>query len=81
MRVPQFSSVFDVLPGTALVATIPRRLAELRAVTDPRVRLVEAPEGFDAFPYGMVWHARLDRDPMHSWLRDTIRAAARDLGR
>ncbi|MEV0262330.1 LysR family transcriptional regulator [Streptomyces sp. NPDC050617] len=79
VRVPHFSSAFDVLPGTALVATIPRRLAEPRAATDPRVRLVEAPEGFDAFPYGMIWHARLESDPMHSWLRDTIRAAAQDL--
>ncbi|MBA8923458.1 DNA-binding transcriptional LysR family regulator [Kutzneria viridogrisea] len=79
VRVAHFSSAFTALPGTALVATIPRRLAELRAATDPRVRLVEAPEGFDAFPYGMVWHTRLESDPMHSWLRDMIRAAAADL--
>lgn len=79
VRVPHFGSAFDALSGAGLVATIPRRFAEARASHDPRVRLVEAPEGFDAFPYGMVWHARLDSDPMHSWLRDTISAAARDL--
>ncbi|GAA2779491.1 LysR family transcriptional regulator [Crossiella cryophila] len=79
VRVTHFSAAFGALPGTALVASIPRRLAEVRAATDPRVRLVEAPEGFDAFPYGMIWHARLESDPMHSWLREMIRAAARDL--
>ncbi|MEJ2871457.1 LysR family transcriptional regulator [Actinomycetospora sp. OC33-EN08] len=79
VRVPQFTSAFTVLPGTDLVATIPRRMAEAHAATDPRVRLVEAPEGFDAIPYGMVWHPRLDADPMHSWVRDTLRSAASDL--
>ncbi|MFC5139963.1 LysR family transcriptional regulator [Actinomycetospora rhizophila] len=79
VRVAHFSSALAVLPGTDLVATIPRRQAERHAALDPRVRLVEAPERFDAFPYGMVWHPRLESDPMHSWLRDVLRAAAADL--
>ncbi len=54
-------------------------LAELQAAADPRVRLVEAPEGLDPFPYGMVWHPRLETDPTHTWLRGMIRAAAKDL--
>ncbi|MCS7475873.1 LysR family transcriptional regulator [Umezawaea endophytica] len=76
VRVADFGSAFPALPGTPLVATIPRRLAEQRAEVDPRLRLVEAPEEFDAFPYGMVWHARLESDPMNSWLRGVVRAAA-----
>ncbi|HWO68257.1 MAG TPA: LysR family transcriptional regulator [Umezawaea sp.] len=79
VRVASFGSAFAPLPGTPLVATIPRRLAESRVVAHPRVRLVEAPEEFDAFPYGMVWHARLESDPMHSWLRGAIRAAAAEM--
>jgi DNA-binding transcriptional LysR family regulator len=79
VRVPHFGSALAALPGTPLVATIPRRLAELQAAADPRVRLVEAPEGLDPFPYGMVWHPRLETDPTHTWLRGMIRAAAKDL--
>lgn len=79
LRVAHFTSAVMVLPGTHLVASIPRRMAEKHAATDPSLRLVEAPERFDAIPYGMVWHTRLDADPMHSWLREMIRAAASDL--
>lgn len=79
LRVGYFHAAFVAVPGTTLVATVPRRAAEVHAAAEPRVRLVEAPEEFDAFPYGMVWHARLESDPMHRWLRDMVRAAARDL--
>lgn len=79
VRVAHFSATFAALAGTTLVATIPRRLAEREVVAHQRLRLVEAPEGFDAFPYGMVWHPRLESDPRHSWLRDMLRAAATDL--
>lgn len=79
VRVAYFHAALAALPGTTLVATIPRRLAEVQGADDPRLRLVEAPEDFDAFPYGMVWHSRLEHDPTHRWLRDMIRAAARDM--
>ena len=47
--------------------------------TDRQIRLVEAPDEFDALPYGMVWHARLELDPTHRWLRGMIRAAAAEM--
>jgi DNA-binding transcriptional LysR family regulator len=78
LRVAFFSAALIALPGTTLVATVPRRLAETLS-TDSPLRLVEAPVEFDAFPYGMLWHARLDNDPTHSWMRGMVRAAARDL--
>lgn len=78
LRVTHFSASTVALPGTALVATIPRRLTEVQDV-GPRLRVVEAPEEFDALAYGMVWHERLDADPRHGWLREMVRAAARDL--
>ncbi|MBM2619720.1 LysR family transcriptional regulator [Actinoplanes sp. LDG1-06] len=78
LRVTHFSASFVALPGTSLVATVPRRLTEVQAV-DPRLRVVEAPEEFDAFAYGMIWHARLESDPAHVWLRTMVRAAAREL--
>jgi DNA-binding transcriptional LysR family regulator len=70
--VAHFSAVTAAVPGTELVATVPRRLAEIQAA-DPRLRLVEAPEEFDAVAYGMIWHPRLETDPAHCWLRDMIR--------
>ncbi len=79
MRVASFSSAFAALPGTTLLTTMPRRMAERQVAAHPWARLVEAPEEFDAFPYGMVWHARLESDPMHSWLRRMIRAAAEEM--
>jgi DNA-binding transcriptional LysR family regulator len=78
LRVTHFSAATIALPGTALVATIPRRLTEAQPM-DPRLRLVEAPEEFDAFAYGMIWHPRLESDPAHRWLREMVRAAAKDL--
>ncbi|GAA4889607.1 LysR family transcriptional regulator [Actinomycetospora straminea] len=79
VRVAYFSSVAAPLHGTDLVATIPRRMTEAQAGAFPWVRVVEAPEGFDAIPYGMVWHPRLEADPMHCWLRDELRAAGRSI--
>ncbi|MFF4522665.1 LysR substrate-binding domain-containing protein [Streptomyces bluensis] len=52
VRAAHFSSAFAVLPGTPLVATIPRRLAEQRAATNPRMRLVEARKSSTRFPTG-----------------------------
>ena len=78
IRVTHFSASVIALPGTLLVATIPRRLTEVDRV-DPRLRVVEAPEEFDAFAYGMIWHSRLENDPAHCWLRGMVRAAAKEL--
>ncbi|MET0418488.1 MAG: hypothetical protein ABW022_20945 [Actinoplanes sp.] len=47
--------------------------------TDRKLRLVEAPAEFDAFPYGMIWHPRLETDPAHTWLRGMIRTAAAEM--
>ena len=78
IRVTHFSAAVAALPGTALVASIPRRLAESHRA-DPRLRLVEPPAEFEVFPYGMIWHPRLDSDPTHRWLRTMLRAAAEEL--
>lgn len=78
-RVAYFTAALVALPSTPLVATIPRRHAEVHAARDPRLRLVEAPEQFDAIPYGMIWHPRLDSDPMHQWVRALTREAAREM--
>ncbi|MFF1822886.1 LysR family transcriptional regulator [Kribbella sp. NPDC058245] len=71
LRVPYFSAVAAALPGTRFIATLPRRLA-VRYAEDPRLRLVEAPAELNSFSYGLVWHPRLDQDPLHRWLRTQV---------
>jgi DNA-binding transcriptional LysR family regulator len=72
LRVPYFEAAFTALPGTRLVALVPRRLVEARRADDS-VRLVEAPAELSApFPYGMVWHPRLNSDPAHVWVRALV---------
>jgi DNA-binding transcriptional LysR family regulator len=69
LRVPYFEAAFTALPGTLLIALVPRRLVESRR-NDDSVRLVEAPAEIAApFPYGMAWHPRLNSGPAHLWVR------------
>lgn len=78
LRLPFFTSAIAAVPGTTLIATVARRLAEQHR-SDPAVRLVEAPVELEPFAYQVVWHDRLDGDPAYSWLRDILRAAGREL--
>ena len=66
------------LPGTDLVLTFPERLAAMFADL-PGLRVVTAPPEIGKMTYRMAWHPRLDSDPAHRWLRDSVRAVARDL--
>jgi DNA-binding transcriptional LysR family regulator len=68
------------VPGTLLVATVPARIAE----DEPRrsaVKLAEPPPEMFGFQYQMIWHPRLDSDPAHTWLRETLRTMGRALSR
>lgn len=60
------------MPGTRLVATLPRRLVAQYG-DDPQRRIVAAPIQIEQLPCLMVWHPRLDDDPAHRWLRDIVR--------
>ncbi|QUQ66588.1 hypothetical protein [Kutzneria sp. CA-103260] len=76
---PYFEAAFAALPGTRLVALVPRRGAEARR-GDDSVRFVEAPAELAApFPYGMVWHPRLNSDPAHVWARALVSEVAAEL--
>lgn len=68
LTVPHFVGVGHILESTDLIATLPERMAQriarpfgLRAVPHP-VKLPEA--SIDLF-----WHARMQRDAGHHWLR------------
>ncbi|WP_164555533.1 MULTISPECIES: LysR family transcriptional regulator [unclassified Streptomyces] len=74
LRVPYFSAAAAALPGTELIAALPRRGA-LPYADHPDYRIAEAPEELPPFPYGMAWHPRVDDDPAHRWLRQAVRDA------
>jgi DNA-binding transcriptional LysR family regulator len=51
----------------------PTRLLATHADSS-RLCVLQAPPEIDTLRYHMAWHPRLDTDPVHSWLRDNVRA-------
>jgi DNA-binding transcriptional LysR family regulator len=78
VEVPYFTAAIRCVPGTDLIATVPRRLAELDR-HNPAVKILQSPAEMKGFPYLMIWHPRLDGDAAHSWLRSMVRAAGKAL--
>lgn len=76
MVVPYHTAAMRSLIGTDLVATVPRRIAELEA-SNPLVRIVKAPAVLGTFKYLMAWHPRMNTDAAHTWLRSIIREAGK----
>lgn len=71
LSVPHFVSVGHILQGTALVATVPERLA--RKLVEPfglalRAHPVKLPEA----PINVFWHAKVHREPVNQWLRSMV---------
>ncbi len=73
LSVPSPAGLPDMLAGTQIVATVPRRIAMLFG---PAVHVSECP--FPA-PFGidLVWTQRTHQSPMHIWLRNLIAEEAR----
>jgi DNA-binding transcriptional LysR family regulator len=74
LRVPFFAAAVLAVPGTSLIATVPRRMAQLYA-SNPAITLVEPPVALGTFHYIMAWHPRVTKDPAHEWLRSMIMSA------
>ncbi len=71
LSVPHFVSVGHILQGTALVATVPERLA--LKLKEPfgltlRTHPVKLPEA----PINVFWHAKVHREPANQWLRGVV---------
>ena len=78
MWVPYFATAVRSVAGTRLIATVPRRMAELES-GNPSLRILKAPDIFGRFKYLMAWHPRMSTDAAHLWLRAMIREAGRAL--
>jgi DNA-binding transcriptional LysR family regulator len=72
--VPYHAAATQSPIGTSLVATVPRRMAELEA-SNPAIKLLKAPAVLGTFKYLMSLHPRMNTDSAHTWLRSTIREA------
>lgn len=69
---PNFSTLMFMLPGTELLALIPRRLAEMLA-NYIDVRLFEPPIELQPLHEIQIWHDRHELDAGHAWLRGIFR--------
>jgi len=68
---PSFSALMFMLPGTELIALVPRRLArKLASYID--VRLLAPPIDLPPLHEVMIWHDRYEGDVGHAWLRGTL---------
>lgn len=74
----RFSTLPFYLKDSDTIATLPTVMAEqcarLFALT-----LSPTPVRIDSFPISMLWHARMDRDDGHAWLRGLVRECVREL--
>lgn len=67
-----FSSALALARTSDLIATVPERhTGSLRA----GMHSFPLPVATPAFTVSMLWHPRLDADPVHRWLRGCVRAA------
>lgn len=68
--VPGFSTALALARTSDLIASVPQRhTANLRA----GLHSFELPLTLPDFTVAMLWHPRLDADPVHRWLRECLR--------
>lgn len=61
-----------IVATSALLLTVPRRLAEAMADRGEDLRLAELPFGVESFPIWAQWHDRFDADEGHRWFRSVM---------
>lgn len=72
IKTPYFTSAVWALPGSNMVAALPRRVAERLALASS-LKLIALPGSVLSFNYRLIWHARVHRDPGHRWLRELMK--------
>jgi DNA-binding transcriptional LysR family regulator len=73
IRTPYFAPLGPIVERTDMVATLPLQVA--RRMQTSRIRILPAPSPpFHDYTYNHFWHSRNDADPVHKWLRETLRS-------
>lgn len=80
--VPGFPDALEIVRQSDLVTHVPRScLANLS--NDPgkklNLRVFPLPVKTPEITIAAMWHPRMDADPAHRWLRDTVRSVCREL--
>ena len=75
---PNFSTLVFMLPGTRLIAVIPRRLARTLS-RNVDMKIMKPPVELPPLNEVLIWHNRHELDAAHSWLRGVFRETAREL--
>lgn len=78
LHVPYFSVAIQAVAGTRLMTTVPCRVARLLMAAD-KTKMLRLPKEIGGYQYVMAWHARVETDTQHQWLRQTVREAAKDI--
>jgi DNA-binding transcriptional LysR family regulator len=60
----------DILKDSNLLVTLPSRLAQVIAGSDPALTVVDVPFPVQPFQIRQQWHERVHQDPGHRWLRE-----------
>jgi DNA-binding transcriptional LysR family regulator len=71
LTVPHYVALGDVLGHSDLIATVPERFAQ-RVTTPFGLTTRPLPLSLDGSAIHQVWHARLNKDPGHQWLRALV---------
>jgi len=68
IRVPSFVAIGPLLAHTRMIGVVPAAMAPLMCSLWS-LRTLELPTDFPSTAIRMLWHGRLDRDPVHEMLR------------
>ncbi len=71
LRLPHFLAAALVVAETDLILTLPGRVAERLRAHAP-LDVWEPPLDVPGFTVDLVWHARLQHDPAHRWVRQQV---------
>ena len=71
LRVPYFGAAVLAVPGTDLIATLPRRSAEIYAGS-ARVRMTPFPFKIAQLRYLIAWHPSTNEEPALVWFREQL---------
>lgn len=79
LTVPHFLVAPYVVAATALILTLPSRLADL-FVQQLNLVILPPPLEIARVSVHMIWHERTHHDPGHRWFRDQLAMVAQSLG-
>ncbi|MBS1029059.1 LysR family transcriptional regulator [Gluconobacter albidus] len=80
--VPGFPDALEIVRQSDLVTHVPRSCLAGLSKADAalsRLRLFQLPVKTPEIAISAMWHPRLDADPAHRWLRDTVQTVCREV--